>query len=146
MPMEKIKNFLKEFAESPDRRAEVLRFGLVGVFCTILQYTIYVVFLKFVLTKYIAAAPVVATMISYGISFIANFLLSSFFTFHSNPNAKRGLAFAASHLINLGLQTGLVAIFKELMNPTFALLPALVICVPTNYFLVRFALKDKKFS
>lgn len=139
--MNKIKDFLIEFAASPDRRAEVLRFGLVGAFCTVLQYTIYVVFLKFVGTT-----AVVSTIISYAISFVANFLLSSFFTFHSDPNAKRGVAFAASHLINLGLQTGLVAIFKELMNPTFALLPALVICVPTNYFLVRFALKNKKFS
>ena len=139
--MNKIKEFLIEFASSPDRRAEVLRFGLVGAFCTVLQYTIYVVFLKFVGTT-----AVVSTIISYAISFVANFLLSSFFTFHSDPNAKRGVAFAASHLINLGLQTGFVAIFKELMNPTFALLPALVICVPTNYFLVRFALKNKKFS
>lgn len=139
--MNKIQSFIQEFTSSPDRRAEIIRFGLVGGFCTLLQYVIYVVFLHFVGTT-----AVVSTIISYAISFVANFLLSSFFTFHSNPNAKRGVAFAASHLINLGLQTGLVAIFKEFMNPTYALLPALVICVPTNYFMVRFALKNKKFS
>lgn len=139
--MNRIQEFIREFTQSPDRRAEILRFGLVGGLCTLLQYAIYVVFLHFVGTT-----AVVSTIISYAISFVANFLLSSFFTFHSNPNAKKGLAFAASHLINLGLQTGLVAIFKELMNPTFALLPALVICVPTNYFLVRYAFKNKKFS
>ena len=88
----------------------------------------------------------VSTMISYAISFVANYLLSSFFTFHSDPNAKRGIAFTISHLVNMGMQTGLVAIFKGIVGPTLALLPALAICVPLNYFLVRYALKSDRFS
>lgn len=114
---------------------------MTGGFCTLLQYGMYVVFLEAV-----GVTPVVSTIISYGISFIANFLLSSFFTFHSDPNAKKGLAFTASHLINLGLQTGLVAIFKCFLPRVLALLPALAICVPTNYFMVRFAFKSKHFK
>lgn len=125
----------------PERRREIIRFGLVGGFCTLLQYGMYVVFYQCV-----HVTPVVATIISYGISFVANFLLSSFFTFHSSPNAKRGVAFTCSHLINLGLQTGFVAIFKSFMPPVLALLPALAICVPTNYFLVRYAFKSKHFN
>ncbi|MDE7401980.1 MAG: GtrA family protein [Muribaculaceae bacterium] len=132
---------LKALFSDSGRRGEVLRFGLVGGFCTVLQYGMYVVFYKAV-----GVTPVVATIISYGISFIANFFLSSFFTFHSDPNAKKGLAFTASHLINMGLQTGLVAIFKYIMPPVLALLPALAICVPANYFMVRYAFKGKRFS
>lgn len=113
---------------------------MVGGFCTLLQYGVYVVFVHAV-----KVPPVVSTIISYAISFIANFFLSSFFTFKTNPNAKNGLAFTASHLINMGLQTGLVAIFKGIVGPTLALLPALAICVPLNYFLVRFAFKSKWF-
>lgn len=132
---------LRSFISSNDRKAEVIRFGLVGGLCTVLQYGIYVVFVHCVGTP-----AVVSTLISYAISFIANFLLSSFFTFHSDPNAKKGLAFTASHLINMGMQTGLVAIFKGIVGSTLALLPALAICVPLNYFMVRFAFKSKKFN
>lgn len=123
------------------RKSEVLRFALTGGFCTVLQYGIYVVFVEAV-----KVPAVVSTLISYAISFIANFFLSSFFTFHSNPNAKKGLAFTLSHLINMGLQTGLVAIFKGIVGKTLALLPALAICVPVNYFLVRFAFTSKIFA
>mgnify|MGYP002939062760 FL=1 len=89
---------------------------------------------------------VVSTMISYAISFIANFFLSSNFTFHSKANAGRGLAFTISHLINMGMQTGLVAIFKGIVGRTLALLPALAICVPLNYVMVRFAFKSNIFA
>ena len=132
---------IRSFLKDDGRKAEVIRFALVGGFCTLLQYGMYVVFLHSV-----GVPAVVSTMISYAISFVANFLLSSFFTFHSDPNAKKGLAFAASHLVNMGMQTGLVAIFKGIVGPTLALLPALAICVPLNYFMVRFAFKSRHFS
>lgn len=132
---------IKKFIKDGGRKGEVMRFALVGGFCTVLQYGMYVVFLCAV-----GVPAVVSTIISYAISFVANFLLSSFFTFHSDPNTKKGLAFAASHLINMGMQTGLVAIFKGIVGPTLALLPALAICVPLNYFMVRFAFKSDKFS
>ena len=127
--------------KSHDKRAEAIRFVFVGGFATVLQYGMYVVFVHAVGTT-----PVVSTLISYGISFIANFFLSSYFTFKSNPNAKKGLAFTLSHLINMGMQTGLVAIFKGIVGPTLALLPALAICVPVNFFLVRYAFKGKRFQ
>lgn len=128
----------KKLLTSNNKKAEALRFVLTGGFATLLQYGIYVVFVNAV-----GVTAVVATLISYAISFIANFFLSSYFTFRSNPNAKKGLAFTLSHLINMGMQTGLVAIFKGLVGNTLALLPALAICVPVNFFLVRFAFKSK---
>ncbi len=132
---------IEKLVKSESKKAEPLRFGLVGVFVTILQYGMYVVFVHAV-----KVPPVVSTMISYGISFIANFFLSSYFTFHSDPNAKKGLAFTLSHLVNMGMQTGLVAIFKGIVGPTLALLPAMAICVPVNFFLVRFAFTARIFQ
>lgn len=131
----------KRLLKSDDKKAEAFRFVAVGGFATILQYGMYVVFVHAVGTT-----AVVSTMISYAISFVANFFLSSYFTFRSNPNAKKGLAFTMSHLINMGMQTGLVAIFKGIVGPTLALLPALAICVPVNFFLVRYAFKAKIFQ
>ena len=123
------------------RRAEIVRFALTGGFCTILQYGIYVVFVDAV-----KVPAVVSTIISYAISFIANFFLSSYFTFHKKPDAKKGIGFTLSHLINMGLQTGFVAIFQQLIGKTLALLPALAICIPINYLLVRFVFTHDIFS
>lgn len=131
----------KQILKSNDKRAEAIRFIAVGGFATVLQYGMYVVFLKAVGTT-----AVVSTLISYAISFVANFFLSSYFTFRSNPNAKKGFAFTLSHLINMGMQTGMVAIFKGVVGPTLALLPALAICVPVNFFLVRYAFTAKIFQ
>lgn len=131
----------QDIIKGEGRKAEVFRFAITGGFCTLLQYGVYVVFVDSV-----GVPPVVSTVISYAISFIANFLLSSFFTFRSSPNAKKGLAFLFSHVFNMGLQTGLVAIFKGLVGDTLALLPALAICVPVNYFMVRFAFTSKRFA
>lgn len=132
---------LSEFVNDRGRKAEVMRFVLTGGFCTALQYGLYVVFYEAV-----GVSPVVSTVISYAISFVVNFILSSFFTFHSGPTARKGLGFAVSHLVNMGMQTGLVALFKEIMPPVLALLPALVICVPCNYFMVRYVFKSKYFD
>lgn len=131
---------LKKLISSKSRFAEIMRFAFVGGFSTVLQYGLYIVFLHAV-----KLTPVVSSMVSYAISFVANYFLSSYFTFKSSPNFKSGLGFAASHLFNMGLQTGLVAIFKGIVGPTLALLPALAICFPCNYFLVRFALTSKWF-
>ena len=133
----KSNNILK----SNDKKSEAIRFIMVGGLATLLQYGIYVVFVNAV-----GVSAVVSTLIRYAISFVANFFLSSYFTFQSNPNARKGIAFTLSHLINMGMQTGLVAIFKGLVGGTLALLPALAICVPVNFFLVRYAFKGKRFQ
>ncbi|MDE6670414.1 MAG: GtrA family protein [Muribaculaceae bacterium] len=132
---------LKQIVNSNNRLSEIVRFGLVGGLATVLQYGIYVVFVHVVGVR---AVP--STMISYGISFIFNYILSSYFTFHKHPTTRNGLGFALSHLVNMGLQTGLVAIFKEIVGPTLALLPAMGICIPANYLMVRFAFTSKYFQ
>lgn len=124
---------LKKLITSDKRISEIIRFGIVGLFATALQYGIYVVFVEAVKVK---AVP--STLISYSISFIANFFLSSYFTFHTRPDAKKGVGFTLSHLVNMGLQTGMVAVFQQIVGKTLALLPALGICIPVNYLLVRF--------
>ena len=132
---------LKQFLKSDSRLSEIVRFGIVGGIATVLQNGIYVTFVNAVGVR---AVP--STLISYSISFIFNYFLSTYFTFHKRPTAQNGLGFALSHLVNMGLQTGLVAIFKGLVGPTLALLPALAICIPTNYLLVRFAFNNKYFN
>lgn len=121
--------------------AEIIRFCMVGGTATLLQYGIYVVFVDAVHVKAVPSA-----LISYAISFILNYVLSTFFTFKKKPTAFNIVGFVGSHLINMGLQVGLVAIFKGLVGNTLALLPALAICIPVNYLMVRFVFKHDKFK
>lgn len=132
---------IRQIVEGRNRLSEILRFGLVGGIATILQYGFYIIFVNFVGVK---AVP--STLISYALSFIFNYILSSYFTFQSKPTARNGVGFTLSHLVNMGLQTGLVAIFKEIVGKNLALLPALVICIPANYLMVRFVFKSKLFQ
>lgn len=132
---------IKKLINGDGRISEVIRFGIVGGLATVLQYGLYVVFVNAV-----GVPAVPSTMISYALSFVVNFFLSSYFTFHSRPNAKKGIGFALSHLFNLGMQTGLVAIFKGIVGATLALLPAMVICIPVNYCLVRFSFTSRLFK
>ncbi len=132
---------LKKLINGDSRLSEIVRFALVGGLATVLQYAFYVIFVNVVQVR---AVP--SSMISYALSFIVNFFLSSYFTFHSRPNAKKGVGFTLCHLFNMGLQTGLVAIFKGIVGPTLALLPAMAICIPVNYLLVRFAFTSRLFT
>ena len=108
---------IKRIINGKGRFSEVVRFAIVGGTATVIQVCIYIIFVNLVK---VPAVP--STLISYVISF------------------------TMSHLINMGMQTGLVAIFKNIMPPTFAILPALAICIPANYFMVRFALTNKRFN
>ena len=139
---------IKQLITSNSRFSEIIRFGIVGGTATIIQYGLYYVFVNFV-----GVSPVLSAPISYALSFLANFFLSSFFTFHKKPTAKIGLGFTLSHLINMGLQTLLVAIFSAIdwgvsaeMQKTLALLPAMLICIPINYLLVHYVFNSKLFQ
>ena len=135
------KRGLVQLVQGDSRMSEIIRFGIVGGFATVLQYGIYVVFVDAV-----KLPATVSTIISYGISFIFNFILSNFFTFHTHPNAMKGLGFLTSHAINMGMQVGLVAVFSPLVGKTLGLLPAMAICIPVNYMLVRFVLTSRYFK
>lgn len=132
---------LNTLINGKSRINEIIRFGIVGGLATVIQYVVYYVFVH-----YVGLTAVVSTIVSYAISFVFNFILSNLFTFHTRPNAKKGVGFTLSHLINMGLQVGLVAIFKDITGPTYALLPAMAICIPVNYLLVRFSLTSKYFK
>lgn len=129
---------VKTLVTGNSRFSELMRFGIVGGLATALQYGVYVIFVDAVGVK---AVP--STMISYAISFLFNFLMSTYFTFRTKPSTLRGLGFTLSHMINMGLQVGIVAIFKGIIGPTLALLPAFAVCIPVNFLMVRFVFTNK---
>ena len=120
------------------RISQLLRFGIVGVIATVIHYSVYRVFLKWI-------NPTLAYSIGYAVSFIFNFFLSSYFTFKIRPDIKKGIGFALSHGINYLLHICLLNVFLYLGLPaTLAPIPVFAIVVPVNFVLVHTALTRNK--
>ena len=114
---------------------EVVRFGIVGVLATLLQYAIYTVLLLW-------CSPSLSMTVGYILSFIFNSIASTRFTFKVETNARHGAGFALSHVVNYLLQMATLNFFLWIgVSKTLAPIPMFCICVPVNFVLVRFFLK-----
>ena len=123
-----------------DKRAkigEILRFGIVGAIAALLQYGVYLIMLLFM-------SAGIANTVGYIISFIFNFVASTHYTFKVKANAKRGMGFALSHVVNYLLQTATLLLFIYIGVPkAYAPIPMFCVCVPVNFVLVRYFLTKK---
>ena len=110
---------------------EIFRFALVGIFATILHYTIYWVAKRWVNVN-------IAYTLGYVLSFIANYYLTAHFTFKQKTSIKNGTGFMLAHGCNYLLQMGLLNLFLWLgINENIVPLPVYCIAVPVNFILVR---------
>ena len=142
-----IKDFLNRLDDSKKQKlGEVIRFGIVGVAATLLQYVIYLG-LVYVIPSDVSDGQKqlfssLAMTLGYVISFVFNFIASTKFTFKVKANAKRGAGFALSHAVNYLLQMVTLNFFIWLgLSNKLAPIPMFCICVPVNFILVRFFLK-----
>lgn len=131
-----IRDFINRLDDNQKGKlGEVIRFCIVGVIATLIQYGVYLVFVQW----YHYA---IANTIGYVVSFIFNFYASTHFTFHAKANARHGLGFAFSHVVNYLLQMVTLAFFTWLgVSKQLAPVPMFCVCVPVNFLLVRFFLK-----
>ena len=119
------------------RIGEVLRFGVVGVLATVLQYAIYWVLLWW-------AGASLSLAVGYAVSFVFNFVGSTRYTFRVKANASRGAGFVLSHVVNFLLQMTTLNLFIWLgVSRDLAPVPMFCVCVPVNFILVRFFLKKE---
>lgn len=118
--------------------SELFKFGIVGTIAMLLHYGIYYILLPY-------ADKNVAYSIGYFISFVCNYLMSSYFTFNVKPSPKRFYRFLCSHGINYLIYLGLFNFFYWVGVPAkLAPLPVYAIAVPISFLLVRFALKPRQ--
>lgn len=122
--------------EKKERLWQLMRFCITGGVASCIQYGSYELFL--IWCKLTLELSVV---LSYGLSFSVNYVLSNFFTFRTRPNRYKALRFILAHLINLTLQMVFVNLFARFMSEQWAILPAMAICIPINFLMVRWALK-----
>lgn len=117
---------------------EAIRFGVVGIGATALHYSIYYL-LQFYTNVNIAYS------IGYVLSFIANFYLTSYFTFGTGPSWQKLAGMGGAHIINYLLHLALLNSFLWIGIPkTWAPIPVFAIAIPVNFLLVRFVFKHKK--
>lgn len=144
MPMKDIINHLGD--KRRQQLGEVIRFGIVGITATLLQYFIYWLLLRLAIHWDVEAGThtlsTVAMTIGYVVSFIYNFIASTRFTFRVKANARRGAGFLFSHVVNYSLQMLTLNLFLLLgVSEQWAPIPMFCVCVPINFLLVRFFLK-----
>lgn len=119
----------KEFA------GEFLRFGVVGCIAVAVQFAVYLLLLK-------VWPHNVAYTVAYLVSFVVNYLLTTSFTFKTRKNYGNGAGFAVCHVVNYFLQIALLNVFIYVGCPkVWAPLPVYLICVPTNFLLVRLTMR-----
>lgn len=117
---------------------EIFRFGIVGIIATIISYTVYI------MLETLGLQYNIAYTLGYIISFCFNYIASTYFTFKTNINAKKGVKFAFAHGFNYFLQMVLLNIFIYIgVSKTLSPLFVYAISIPINFFVVRVALKDK---
>lgn len=121
--------------DNREKLGEIVRFGIVGMLATAIQYGVYWLLLRWLDHN-------VSMTIGYVVSFVFNFVASTYFTFRVKASAKRGAGFSFSHLVNWLMQMLLLNLFIWLgVSKEWAPLPMFCICIPVNFLLVRFFLK-----
>lgn len=116
---------------------EIIKFGIVGTTAMLIHYGIYYILLPFMDKN-------IAYTIGYFLSFLCNYLMSSYITFRVKPSWKRFFRFLCSHGINYFIYLGLFNFFYWVGVPAeYAPLPVYLVAVTISFLLVRYALKLK---
>ncbi|MEG0371987.1 MAG: GtrA family protein [Clostridium sp.] len=114
---------------------QFIRFVIVGGGATLLHYSIY-----FFSGLYINNN--LAYTLGYAISFIFNFIVSSYFTFSTTPTKKGGIRFLLAHTFNYFLQIILLNIYIYIgIGRVIAPFLVFAVSIPVNFIFVKKALK-----
>lgn len=117
---------------------EIIRFGIVGTTAMFIHYGIYYLLQKVIYLN-------IAFTLGYAISFLFNFIMSSYFTFKVKPSLTRFIKFGMSHGINYLIQITLFNISLFLKIPKeYAPIPVYIISIPTSFILVKYAMVKNK--
>ena len=114
---------------------ELIRFGIVGVIATAIHYGVYWLLMHWLYVT-------IAYSIGYVVSFVCNFLLTSYFTFRKRASVKKGLGFGVAHGVNYLLHVLFLHFFLWLgVSKSMAPSPVFAMVIPINFLLVRFVFK-----
>lgn len=114
---------------------EIIKFAIVGCIAVLVQYSAYIILLRFLEHNYSLA-------IAYALSLIVNYIMTTSFTYRTHRNAMNGIGFFLCHVINFTLQFVLLNFFVSIgICKELAPIPMFLVCIPTNFLLVRLVMK-----
>ena len=123
--------------KSDSKYGQLLRFCVNGVLAVAIQYAVYWVLIKWINVN-------IAYTLSYIVSFCCNFVITSYWTFHSSPSWKRLIGFGSSHVVNFFVQLGFLNLYLWLGIPKeWAALLAMGSAVPVNFAMLHFVYKKR---
>lgn len=128
----------KHWLQGTDRVGEFLRFCVVGAIATAIDALVFYMAIPFM------SYPI-ALILGYGISLLFNYFLTILWTFREQPTLQNAIGIVTAHIINLFVvRMGLMRLFINILSlPTrIAFLPTLAISVVTNFFIVRYFVKQ----
>lgn len=117
------------------KKGEFIRFCINGCLAVAIQYAVY-----WVLIHWIGPNPAYA--VSYFVSFCCNFVITSYWTFHSRPSWKRLTGFGGSHIVNFFVQMAFLNLYLWAgISKEYAALLAMGSAVPVNFMMLHFVYK-----
>lgn len=130
---------LEEISNKDNKRAQFIRFCINGCLAVAIQYVVYWLLLQ------VECEVNIAYTLSYFVSFCCNFIITSYWTFHSRPSWKRLTGFGSSHIVNYFIQLAFLNLYLWLGIPKeLAALLAMGSAVPINFLMLHFVYKQKK--
>lgn len=133
----------------PDKYKSAVRFAIVGTICTGLQMGVFEV-LRVVLQanypEHIKLVTNLAFVIGFIIEMIANYILTSYYTFNSRPTLKNAGGFLFGRAINFAIQIPLLNVFIDWLqfSDRLAGIAAIALAGIINYFVLLPFYKKQK--
>lgn len=135
-----MKRLLQKLVSSDDRRAEFMRFCVVGGIATVLHYGVYLLLQKTIMTHGIWLS--VAYTTGYLVSLVVNFYLTTYFTFRSKASKTRAAGFGLSHVVNYILHIVFFNLFiLSGVWEEVAPICAIALALPVNFALLHLIYK-----
>lgn len=121
---------------------EFIRYVIVGTLATGIHYGIYALLL---LLDSSLIWSNIAYSAGYVLSFVANFYLTTYFTFRTTPSWKKLGGMVGAHAVNYAMHIGLFNLFILIgVSEQIAPIPVFCIVIPVNFILIRFVFKEHK--
>ena len=130
---------IKEFITGKRQQiVQFIRFCIVGTVAAGIHYGIYYVLLR------VGAGHNLAYATGYIISFVCNFIATSYFTFRSSPSWGRFAGFAGSHAVNFLLHMTLLNVFLWIgMHELIAPIAVMLVVMLVQYAILNLVFRKK---
>lgn len=121
------------------RKAEFIRFIVIGGINTLNYYAIYTVVHHLWKVSY-----GVSHVVAFTLSMVASFFLNSYFTFHVKPTWRKFFQFPLTQVVNFTVTTICIYLLVEQFGMSTSLAPlfAIFIAVPATFIVTSKILKQ----